>query len=124
MLPYPRKQKVFARRLRREQTDAERKLWSKLRDRRLCGAKFRRQHPIGSFVADFCCIETKLIIELDGGQHVENADADDERTSYLAGQGYRVLRFWDHEVLKDVNAVIEVIVQASRRPHPNPLPRG
>lgn len=122
MLPYPRKQKVFARRLRREQTDAERKLWSKLRDRRLCGAKFRRQHPIGSFVADFCCIETKLIIELDGGQHVENADADDERTSYLAGQGYRVLRFWDHEVLKDINAVTEVILQGLQSPHSNPAP--
>ena len=81
-----------------------------------------RQHPIGPFVADFCCVENKLIIELDGGQHVENADADDERTSYLAGQGYRVLRFWDHEVLKDINAVTEVILQGLQSPHSNPAP--
>ena len=124
MLPYPPKQKVFARKLRRRQTDAERKLWSRLRDRQLCGAKFRRQHAIGPFVADFCCIENKLIIELDGGQHAENANADEERTSYLRQHGFRVLRFWNDAVLQDIDAVMVAIIGALESPHPNPLPEG
>ena len=66
MLPYPRKQKAFARRLRRTQTDAERRLWSRLRHRQICGAKFRRQHAVGPFITDFCCMEIGLVIELDG----------------------------------------------------------
>ena len=124
MLPYPPKQKVFARKLRRRQTDAERKLWSRLRDRQLCGAKFRRQHAIGPFVGDFCCIENKLIIELDGGQHAENANADEERTSYLRQHGFRVLRFWNDAVLQDIDAVMVAIIGALESPLPNPLPEG
>lgn len=124
MLPYPGRQKTFARKLRREQTDAERKLWSRLRDRQVCNAKFRRQHPIGSFVADFCCVEAGLIIELDGGQHADNADADEQRTSYLRQNGFRVLRFWNNAVLQNTDAVMDGIARALEGPHPNPLSEG
>ena len=124
MLPYPRKQKVFARGLRRTQTDAERKLWLRLRHRQLCGAKFRRQHPIGKYIADFCCVESKLVVELDGSQHAEQSLADDMRSKYLRERGFRVLRFWDNEVLTNIDAVIEQIVGISTSPHPNPLPDG
>jgi adenine-specific DNA-methyltransferase len=111
MLPYPRKQKVFALRLRREQTDAEKKLWSKLRDRRLCGVKFRRQHPIGPFVADFCCVEMRLIVELDGSQHMMQVESDRKRTRYLAQKGFRMLRFSNHHVLTQIDAVLERILE-------------
>jgi very-short-patch-repair endonuclease len=101
-----------ARRLRREETDAERKLWTRLRSRKLRGAKFRRQVPIGSFIADFAVIERKLVVELDGGQHLEQAARDTARTAYLAQRGFRVIRFWDHEVLLDLDAVIARIEAA------------
>ena len=122
MLPYSPKQKTFARRLRRKQTDAERKLWSRLRDRKLCDAKFRRQHPIGPFVTDFCCMEIGLVIELDGSQHMQQAQADQHRSRYLEQRGYRVLRFWDNEVLANMDAVVDQIVRVMNSPHPNPLP--
>jgi very-short-patch-repair endonuclease len=83
-----------ARQLRRNQTDAEQTLWARLRDRQLHGAKFRRQHPIGPFVADFCCPQEMVVVELDGGQHAEEIAADQKRSRFLEGQGYRVLRFW------------------------------
>ncbi len=111
-----------ARALRRTQTDAERKLWARLRARQLGGAKFRRQHSIGPFIADFCCVEHGLVIELDGGQHAARVSADRRRTAFLARQGYRVLRFWDHKVLAKTEAVLERIVQVLGDPHPNPLP--
>jgi len=111
-----------ARKLRRTQTDAERKLWSLLRNRQLLGSKFRRQHPIGPFFADFCCPERRLVVELDGGQHVAMADADRRRTVLLETRGYRVLRFWDHELLQQPESVLEVIGIALRTPHPHPLP--
>ena len=119
MLPYSHKQKIFARRLRGSQTDAERKLWSKLRDRQICRAKFRRQHPIGPFVTDFCCVESGLIIELDGSQHMQQAQADQERTLYLEQKGYRVLRFWDNEVLANIDGVLEQIARVLDDPHPS-----
>jgi very-short-patch-repair endonuclease len=122
MLPYSPKQKTFARRLRRKQTDAERKLWSRLRDRKLCDGKFRRQHPIGPFVTDFCCMEIGLVIELDGSQHMQQAQADQHRSRYLEQRGYRVLRFWDNEVLANMDAVVDQIVRVMNSPHPNPLP--
>ena len=87
-----------ARRLRRDETDAERKLWLRLRARQLAGVKFRRQVAIGPFFADFYSAERKLVIELDGRQHVERAPRDRARTRYLSDQGYRVIRFWDREV--------------------------
>src|SRR5262245_48292532 len=95
-----------ARHLRRDQTDAERKLWARLRDRQLFGAKFRRQHPIGRFVADFCCAERLLVVELDGGQHATQREADRRRSDFFAAKGYRVIRFWDHEVLQEADAVL------------------
>ena len=124
MLPYPRKQKVFARNLRRTQTDAEKKLWSKLRDRQLSGIKFRRQHAIGKYIADFCCVESKLVIELDGSQHAQQSLADELRSHYLRQSGFCVLRFWDNDVLTKIDAVIEQIVGVLEGPHPNPLPKG
>ena len=111
-----------ARQLRRDQTDAEQALWARLRDRQLFGAKFRRQHPIGPFVADFCCPQRKLIVELDGGQHAARVAADQKRARFLQEQGYRVLRFWNHDVLGNTEAVLERIVEALSYPHPCPLP--
>jgi len=78
-----------ARRLRRDQTETEQKLWLRLRARQLCGAKFRRQHPIGHFIADFCCVEHGLVVELDGGQHAVHAEADQRRSAFLERRGYR-----------------------------------
>lgn len=106
-----------AQRLRREMTDAERKLWYTLRNRQLDGAKFRRQQPIGPFIADFVCQESRLIIEADGGQHAESA-ADDRRTAYLESKGYRVLRFWNSDILTNVDGVTEAIAAALSAPHP------
>jgi len=84
-----------ARELRKNQTDVETKLWSRLRGRQVAGAKFRRQYPIGHFIADFCCYEQRLVVELDGGQHAEARTLDQRRTDFLVSQGYRVLRFWN-----------------------------
>jgi very-short-patch-repair endonuclease len=121
----PRK---YARDLRQSQTDAERKLWWRLRDRRLTEFKFRRQHPIGPYITDFCCTEAKLVVELDGGQHSVQRNSDAERTALLERQGYRVLRFWDNEVLTDIEGVLqrllEVLKRDELRPSPCPLPRG
>jgi very-short-patch-repair endonuclease len=101
--------KQLARSLRKQQTEAERLLWSRLRNRQLQGCKFRRQQPIGPYIADFLSLEPKLIIELDGGQHAEQQEQDNQRTRYLQALGYRVLRFWNHEVLNDLDAVLEAI---------------
>jgi adenine-specific DNA-methyltransferase len=111
-----------ARQLRRDQTDAEQVLWGRLRDRQLCDAKVRRQHPIGPFITDFCCPQRKLIVELDGGQHAEALAADQKRSRFLENQAYRVLRFWDHEVLTHTDAVLERIVEALGDPHAHPRP--
>ena len=117
-----------ARHLRRDQTDAERKLWLRLRDRRLNGWKFKRQVPIDRFFADFCCPDARLIIELDGGQHSTNTEADAKRTAVLESCGYLVLRIWNNDVLKNMDGVLEEILatlpQAPSAPHPDPLPSG
>jgi len=115
-----------ARKLRRNQTDAERTLWFRLRDRRLRGLKFRRQAPIDNYVVDFCCEDAHLIVELDGGQHVERSEEDTERTAALEARGYLVLRFWNNEVLRNIDGVLESIVNTLNPvpPHPNPLPNG
>jgi very-short-patch-repair endonuclease len=123
MLPDFSELKSRARRLRRQQTDAESQLWARLRARQLCGAKFRRQHAIGPFIADFCTVERGLVIELDGGQHATQAQADQRRSVYLERSGYRVLRFWDNEVLMNMEAVLQRIFQALNDPHPCPLPK-
>src|SRR5580765_7342797 len=100
----------IARRVRRDQTDAERALWFRLRDRRLAGLKFRRQMPIASYVVDFCCESARLIIELDGGQHATSQEEDAKRTAALEAQGYLVLRFWNDDVLKNTDGVVESII--------------
>jgi very-short-patch-repair endonuclease len=94
-----------ARTMRREQTDAERKLWFLLRDRRLAGAKFRRQAPVGGYIADFVCLRFKLIVEADGGQHVESS-RDAERDQWLASEGYVVVRYSNIDILKNSDGVL------------------
>lgn len=101
----------FARQLRRQMTDAEASLWHHLRNHALMGCKFRRQHPIGPYIADFACIERKLVVELDGGQHVDNLD-DSARTRWIQANGYRVLRFWNNDALRQQQVVLAVILEA------------
>lgn len=99
-----------ARRLRRDATDAERRLWAALRDRRLRDYRFRRQHPVGNFIVDFVCTRHRLIVEADGGQHAEN-EADRRRTAWLEGEGWRVLRFWNNDILANTEGVIQAILR-------------
>ncbi|MGB3470113.1 MAG: DUF559 domain-containing protein [Erythrobacter sp.] len=96
-----------ARHLRTNMTDAERALWSRLRTRQISEAKFTRQFPIGDFIADFACRSLRLAIELDGGQH--SAETDAGRTRIIEAHGYRVIRFWNHEVLGNIEGVLQVI---------------
>ena len=116
----------IARRLRRDSTDAERTLWSYVRDRRLDGWKFKRQVPVAGYIVDFLCADAHLIVELDGGQHAVRAAADARRTEVLEAPGYLVLRFWNNDVLGNIDGVLEVIIATLRPepPHPNPLPHG
>ena len=97
-----------ARLLRKAPTDAERALWSILRKRQAPAYRFRRQAPIGPYIVDFVCFENKLVIEVDG-QHVQQADYDSARTAWLESQGFRVMRFWNSEVLEEMDAVREAI---------------
>ena len=122
--PLPTRTRDTSRRLRSTQTDAENKLWYHLRAGRTLGMKFRRQHPVPPYVADFACIDAMLIVELDGGQHAEEGDA--ARTAFLEGQGFHVLRFWDNDVLNKTEAVLEAIVNAveNRTLSPGPSPGG
>src|SRR5258708_39876749 len=99
--------------LRQNATDAERRLWSALRDRRLQGYKFRRQHPIGPFVVDFACTKHRLVIEADGGQHNESL-SDARRTAWLESQGWHVIRFWNNDVLGNTEGVVITVLQALR----------
>ena len=105
--------KAKARALRQASTDAERALWYRLRDRRLAGHKFRRQHPVGPYFADFACVEAGLVIELDGGQHFDpgNAAADARRTGVLNAFGFHVMRFTDREALLQLEAVLTRILK-------------
>ena len=122
---------AFARRLRRDATDAERRLWYRLRSRQIDGAKFVRQEPIGPYVVDFVCRELRLVLEVDGGQHATDP-RDAARDEWLSDQGYRVLRFWNNDVLANTAGVLESIAAAlsdaadartrGATPHPDPLP--
>lgn len=102
-------QKHRSRKLRKTMTDAERKLWFAIRDRRFAGAKFRRQVPIESFIADFCCFELRLIVEVDGGQH-NGSRRDVQRDRWFMANGYRTLRFWNNDVLRNLDGVLTQLV--------------
>jgi very-short-patch-repair endonuclease len=125
-----------ARRLRANQTDVEKRLWARLRNRGLLGLKFRRQVPLGDFVADFVCTDHALVVELDGGQHASSEISDDRRTVWLEARDWRFIRFWNNEVNENLDGVLTVIARIfglnpdeaqpalDRRPHPDPLPEG
>jgi len=101
-----------ARQLRLDQTDAEQRLWLRLRNSQLKGFKFRRQYPTGPFFADFFCQEAKLVIELDGSQHADESEQDERRSAFLREKGYTVLRFWNHEVSSELAEVVQRITDA------------
>ena len=106
----------FARKLRANQTDAESKLWYRIRNRQISGYKFVRQEPIGRYICDFVCREEMIVIEVDGGQHLESK-RDEVRDIYLAEEGYRVLRFWNIDVLSNLDGVLAVIDEELRQSH-------
>lgn len=117
---HPLREKTrVARRLRHEATDAERIFWHALRDR-LAPWKFRRQHPVGNHVVDFACPARKLAIELDGGQHADQIKIDERRSAELANHGYRVIRFWNNDVLENLDGVLDVVRQALEATPPLP----
>lgn len=99
------------RRLRRDQTTVEQKLWAQLRNRQLNGHKFRRQVPLGRFIVDFSCYDARLVVELDKGQHGESEAEDAARTAWLSNRGFRVLRFWNHEVMENMEGVLSRILE-------------
>jgi len=114
-----------ARELRKEMTPAEKKLWQVLRGNQLDGLYFRRQHAVGTYILDFVCVQEKLVIEVDGGSHLEQEDYDRERTQWLEKEkGYRVVRFTNDDVLKNVHEVVETIRDAVKSPHPTSPARG
>ncbi|HEY8100279.1 MAG TPA: endonuclease domain-containing protein [Burkholderiaceae bacterium] len=116
---------MFARQLRRNQTDTEKILWMALRNRQINQLKFRRQVAIGRYIVDFICFEIRLIIELDGDQHADAQECDEERTRWLESQGFLVVRFWNNDVMLNLEGVLMRIVElAAKPPHPNPLPLG
>jgi len=104
----------FARKLRREATEAEVRLWSKLRRRQLAGVRFRRQQPIGPYIVDFFCPEAQLIVEVDGGQHADREAYDAAPTERLEERGFRVVRFWNNDALANTEGVLLTIVEALR----------
>jgi elongation factor P--(R)-beta-lysine ligase len=110
-----------ARDMHRNATDAEQKLWSRLR-RKSLGVGFKRQYPVGGFIADFCCVEQRLVIELDGEQHAEGLAYDARRTELLSRKGFRVLRFWNGDVTENIDGVLEHILDALGNPAPSPQP--
>ena len=122
-IPFSRKNSP----VRKEPTDAEKKLWQLLRRKQLDGYRFRRQVPIGPFIVDFACLAERLVIEVDGGQHAVEADKDARRTRWLEEKGLRVVRFWNNQVLGHPEGVIQVIQSAladGDTPLPDPPPQG
>ncbi|MFC6923145.1 endonuclease domain-containing protein [Microbulbifer taiwanensis] len=111
-----------ARKLRTNATEAEQRLWYFLRAKRLMGLKFKRQKPIGRYIVDFVCLQPKLIIELDGGQHAEQVHYDRQRDTWLQSQGFRTLRFWNNQVLSETPAVLEQIRREVLALSPGPSP--
>jgi very-short-patch-repair endonuclease len=106
----PREIVAKARQLRRSMTIAEHSLWRAIRDKQLNDFRFRRQRPIGKYIVDFVCLEAMLILEVDGGQHAERMTYDEKRTTFLEQLGYRVLRFWNNDVLQNLEGVVEKIL--------------
>ena len=116
-----------ARALRREMTDAEHGVWLHLRAHRFMGLKFKRQKPLGRYIVDFVCLEIGLIIELDGGQHAQQQAYDQRRDRWLQGQGFTVMRFWNHDVQMHMDAVLEQVrlwVEQQQPSPPTPLPQA
>lgn len=114
----------IAKSLRRNSTNPERKLWAFLRNRRFEGIKFRRQHPISCYIVDFISLEKKLIIEIDGGHHSKQIEKDTEREKCLNLHGYRVIRFWNNDVMDNIQGVLEIIrIHTNPSPPPTPPPR-
>ena len=124
------KKNVFrARELRQTLTDAEKLLWRRLRLKQIEGQKFRRQAPIGNYIVDFVCFEKRLIVELDGGQHAEQTEYDEARDRWLESQGFRVIRVWNDQVMRETEAVMEMILNTVTTvppvtPHLDPPPQG
>jgi very-short-patch-repair endonuclease len=119
-------QRTFAKVLRKSMTDAERLLWRHLRAHRLCDQKFRRQQPIGPYIVDFVHFGARLVVEADGGQH-NGSSNDAERDAWLQSQGFAVLRFWNHDILQNIEAVLEVVLNEIDKGAPSPpapLPQG
>lgn len=117
----------YAIELRNNGTDVERLLWRRLRNSQLENIKFRRQQPIETYIVDFVSFDKKIVIELDGGQHSENSDYDKQRNACLIANGFTVLRFWNNDVIENIEGVLEVIRQQCLQqlpPPPNPLPQG
>ncbi len=111
--------------MRHEQTVAEQKIWQQIRDRRLDHHKFKRQYPIGPYIVDFICLEQRLIVELDGGQHASQQSYDAARDAFLMAQGFQVLRLWNHDVLTNMEGVVVTLLDALRggeTPSPRPSP--
>ena len=116
--------KKYARELRKNQTPAEKLIWQHLRNRNLNNHKYRRQHSIGNYIVDFCCLQKKLIIELDGGHHneTEHQLKDDIRTEYLKSEGFEVLRFWNNQIINETDEVLNFILDRLEPPSPQPSP--
>ena len=124
MPKHPEQQTQYARSLRIDQTDVEKRLWRELRNRQLDGFKFRRQHGIGPYIVDFICIEAGLVVELDGGQHADQVSYDARRSVLIEAAGYRVVRFWNSDVLENIEGVVERIHELlAGGPSPQPSPQ-
>ncbi len=108
--------KQLARILRRNQTDAEKQIWKHLRNRRLAGYKFRRQYSVGPYVVDFVCLERWLVVEIDGGGHMEKLQKDERRTASLESHGFTVVRFWNNDVMQNTESVLNVILEVLNVP--------
>jgi len=116
--------KQRSRDLRKNFTDAEQKLWQKLRNKQIDGNKFRRQFVLGNYIVDFICLDKRLIVEVDGGQHMDNVDYDSQRDEWLKNQNFKVLRFWNNQVLNEIDSVLEVIVKNLELIVPPPISGG
>ena len=104
--------KQFARHLRKNMTPEESLLWSRIRKKQIHGHRFRRQHPIGPYIVDFICLDARLVIEIDGGQHNQPTQQEQHRADYLMEQGFQALRFWNYEVRQELQTILEIIAQS------------